>query len=333
MRSIFQPVGERGRSVWSCLRNLKSPLNLGPVAKFLLVGSLIVTERTALAFAYFPTPTKWAPNGPGQYQEFQAIPPNGPHSRGVATYSYMKSGLQVWDLVRDPKHGLSTSYPLASLVAPFNDDAIEKAVIFAALAFWEKAADTQLGQDNLAFQYVDQDAGGKAGDPNFGTPADIRIGVYQFTEPVVGSHPDIDLLAHAFQPGTLAFGGTIFGDIHFRCRLNNDEASSLYCPNGVNWVFDANPPANTFDLLTVAVHEVGHALGLFHDNKVNSVMQPIYAGVRRQLGQDDIFGVQALYAPIPEPSGTLLVSFAMLLLLLTRNVGLQSSRPCERNAP
>ncbi len=70
------------------------------------------------------------------------------------------------------------------------------------------------------------------------------------------------------------------------------------------------------DIYTVALHEVGHALGLDHLEITvpNAVMNPTYGGARRLLSQDDINGIQSLYG-IPEPS-TLLLS----LLGLTAGV-------------
>ncbi|MFZ0544563.1 MAG: matrixin family metalloprotease [Candidatus Promineifilaceae bacterium] len=49
------------------------------------------------------------------------------------------------------------------------------------------------------------------------------------------------------------------------------------------------------DLVTVAAHEIGHALGLDHSNDINSLMYASYFGPRRFLSQDDINGIQSLY--------------------------------------
>ena len=98
--------------------------------------------------------------------------------------------------------------------------------------------------------------------------------------------------------------GTIGGDIHFDTTFT--------------WVDDPLDMVGNmqFDIYTVALHEVGHALGLDHlDTSVpNAVMNPTYGGARRSLSQDDITGIQTLYG-IPEPS-TLLLS----LLGLTAGV-------------
>lgn len=86
-------------------------------------------------------------------------------------------------------------------------------------------------------------------------------------------------LAYAFYPGETGLSG----DIHF------DTAE--------NW--RVNPLQGT-DLLEVATHEIGHALGLAHSQYRASIMAPTYAGYYSGLGTsflytDDIRGIQALY--------------------------------------
>ncbi len=82
-------------------------------------------------------------------------------------------------------------------------------------------------------------------------------------------------LAHAFYPPPC--GGPNFGKLHF------DDAET-WTLNGSN-----------FDTETVALHEIGHLLGLNHSEVVGSVMFPSYGGQRVALTQDDIDGVHAMY--------------------------------------
>ncbi len=84
-------------------------------------------------------------------------------------------------------------------------------------------------------------------------------------------------LAHAFYPPPC--GGANAGALHF----DDAETWSL---SGAN---------QTFDTETVALHEIGHLLGLDHSTVPGAVMFRSYQGVRRQLTQDDIDGIRRLY--------------------------------------
>lgn len=85
------------------------------------------------------------------------------------------------------------------------------------------------------------------------------------------------VLAHAFYP---ANSGSIRGDTHF------DEAEG--------WTMNI-PTGGGIDLVTVAAHEFGHALGLRHSADSSALMAPFYGGPRRFLSPDDIQGIQSLY--------------------------------------
>ena len=54
------------------------------------------------------------------------------------------------------------------------------------------------------------------------------------------------------------------------------------------------------DLYQVALHELGHNLGLEHSNVRNSIMYPILLYDNTGLHSDDIAGIQALYGR-PKP--------------------------------
>ena len=85
-----------------------------------------------------------------------------------------------------------------------------------------------------------------------------------------------NVIAHAFFPPPC--GGTHAGSMHF------DEAEP--------WDLTGN---SGFDLETVALHEIGHLMGLGHSSDPDAIMYPTYTGARRALGQDDIDGVRRLY--------------------------------------
>jgi hypothetical protein len=92
-------------------------------------------------------------------------------------------------------------------------------------------------------------------------------------------------LAHGFYPTVPPT--PIAGDTHF------DEAET--------WSLSVPPSVGAFDLLTVAIHEFGHALGLDHSKDPGATMFATYAGLRRGLALDDIQRIQKLYGASATP--------------------------------
>ena len=54
------------------------------------------------------------------------------------------------------------------------------------------------------------------------------------------------------------------------------------------------------DLKWLALHELGHSLGLEHSSQKGAIMYPIYSGYHPglQLHRDDILGIQQLYGKL-----------------------------------
>jgi predicted Zn-dependent protease len=87
-------------------------------------------------------------------------------------------------------------------------------------------------------------------------------------------------LAHAFYPKA----GELSGELHFN--------------SAVKWTRDSS--ASGFDLPSVALHEIGHSLGLEHSPDSSSVMYAYFplGSLKRDLTPDDIAGIQAIYGKV-----------------------------------
>lgn len=114
--------------------------------------------------------------------------------------------------------------------------------------------------------------------------ADLKIGFY------TGDHGDgepfdgvLGTLAHAFSPTS--------------GRFHLDEAEE--------WVVDGDVSTSSLtspiDLESVAVHEIGHLLGLGHSSLEEAIMYPTIPSRTKkvELASDDIEGIQKLYGSNP----------------------------------
>lgn len=157
----------------------------------------------------------------------------------------------------------SSLYATLNAVAPM---ATWQAQFEKAAALWSSFANINLSlvSDNGAPL---GSAGNQQGDPNFG---DIRI----------AAAPQAN--------GTLAFallpppynGGSNAGDI----VLNSN----------ISWKIGSD-----YDLESVALHEIGHALGLDHSALSTAVMYAYYNGVKQSVTTDDALGIQSVYGAFP----------------------------------
>ncbi|KAM7277760.1 hypothetical protein ACFE04_004894 [Oxalis oulophora] len=115
-------------------------------------------------------------------------------------------------------------------------------------------------------------------EASLGSKEDIMIGFY------TGDHGDgtpfdgpRGVVAHSYEQ----VSPTWQGNTHF----DGDE----------NW--STEPRSDEMDLESVAVHEIGHLLGLAHTMDPKAIMYPIIDQgiIKRDLSQDDIDGIHFLY--------------------------------------
>jgi hypothetical protein len=77
--------------------------------------------------------------------------------------------------------------------------------------------------------------------------------------------------------------------------VTNDYPKPLHFDDGETWVDGAVPGG--FDIETIALHELGHLLGLDHSGDAGAVMRPSFPAnfTLRTLQADDLAGIRALY--------------------------------------
>jgi hypothetical protein len=177
----------------------------------------------------------------------------------VVTISFVPDGTVV---------GSNTKGPITSnLQSTFNNK-------FGSTSAWEnvvlQAAQTWAQQTNINFVVV-PDSGAptgsgpdQQGDPTMG---DIRVAGYNFGNSTLGM---------AYMPPP-ANNTSAAGDIFF----NTGQPFHMGC---------------TYDLYSVAVHEIGHALGMSHSSIISAVMYGAYNGAKTGLSSDDINGIRSIYS-------------------------------------
>jgi hypothetical protein len=219
-----------------------------------------------------PRPLEPDPSTPEVTRAFDNLP--GPGATAAFAGYSLKGRWQKGDL----KYFIASSAP--SIAA-----ARQRQMLSSALAAWGAVSP-------LNFAEV-----GSAGQ------ADMVVGFGQSTHcslyQIIGQSCPADgafdgpngILAHAYFPGQ----GVISGDAHFDL--------------GEPWV---DGSAGGISLLSVAIHEFGHSLGLDHSSDLAAIMYASYDSrdVKLSLRADDVAGIRAIYgtrggappAPAPPPA-------------------------------
>ena len=170
-----------------------------------------------------------------------------------------------------------------------------EAIFATAFANWSNVAD-------IDFVQV-ADSGAESGRDVAGQAGMIRIGAVPFTTNNVYAFSMIGPFGHSNGLGA---------DIFFNSRL--------FRP----WPMDA--------LLDVAMHEIGHSIGLGHSFNSDSVMQAFSQTLYSDLAADDVAGVQTIYGlrhAVPEPAGWVLALTGLAAIVGRRRTAMRWRKPSD----
>jgi peptidoglycan hydrolase-like protein with peptidoglycan-binding domain len=173
-------------------------------------------------------------------------------------------------------------------------------VTFNTLCAWNRRNLTY-AFGNLSAQ-VDNNVARNAVRRAFNTWAAAGVGL-TFSEVAQNQNPDIVIeWRQAADPDHSMVGGVLaHADFPPGCSVIviNPPLPIHYDDQEHTWVDGA--VANGFDIETLALHEIGHCLGMLHTNVNGSVMFPLVSPnfTLRILQPDDLMGIRNLYPELP----------------------------------
>jgi len=154
---------------------------------------------------------------------------------------------------------------------------------------FEEAMDQWTNDTDFTFlinnSYVDPCTGFSASNEETGFPDGEGDGIN-------GVDFKDDLCGNSFGPGVLAITLSIAlpGNLGFALIDQTD----IVFNNDFDWDIYSGPRRQEIDFRRVALHELGHAVGLGHENSLQAMMAPSISDID-VLQQDDINGANALY--------------------------------------
>jgi len=118
----------------------------------------------------------------------------------------------------------------------------------------------------------------------------------RFREAGPGETPDLRIAwesGHHHDGSPFDGPGNILAHAYYPPPCGGPHAGSLHFDDSETWVVDAGKQG--FQLFQVALHEIGHLLGLAHSSDRQAVMYASYDAARTTLSRDDIQGISSLY--------------------------------------
>ncbi len=108
------------------------------------------------------------------------------------------------------------------------------------------------------------------------------------------------------------------GDIMFNANINENKQDG----DARSWsLADTGTP---YSIFLVALHEIGHSLGLGHSEEEDSILDAFINGSLTGLSNDDIAGIQAIYgerasatSPVPLPGAFWMMVVGLMSLMPT----------------
>jgi hypothetical protein len=238
------------------------------------------------------------PEGGNSYNKWGASLSAGTPG-GVVTWGFMAAGTAGSAYCGDACPGSSVLGLPNFYADPANGNTTSVLSLLDLQATLQTAFDKWSAVANVQFQFVGVDNSGLAINDPAATSPMIRVGAFSFNNSFAAA------VGYSPPPN----GGTGAGELLFNTAVGYQLAGGT--EGSALQLFPAGGGFYMNDIKGLALHEIGHALGLLHSADVGAVMcgNPTancsnLDQVTQQLRVDDVAGAQFLYgvaAPVPEP--------------------------------